>query len=125
VPRFHLSKLTKDFDDKIKKIKKEDDNQIRLNAAVKFNDLKLYAKSMSALDEQITKELSSKSNDKIKMVHSVGLSTVSLILIGIIIFKIIKSRRNKNKNKPTNTVKVVYDAESNQLRVQDNTETTQ
>lgn len=125
MPRFHLSKLTKDFDDKIKKIKKEDDNQIRLNAAVKFNDLKLYAKSMSALDEQITKELSSKSNDKIKMVHSVGLSTVSLILIGIIIFKIIKSRRNKNKNKPTNTVKVVYDAESNQLRVQDNTETTQ
>jgi hypothetical protein len=72
-----------------------DDNRIRLNTSVKFNDLKLYAKSMSALDEQITKELSSKSNDKIKMVHSVGLSTVSLILIGVIIFKIMKSRRNK------------------------------
>jgi len=69
VPQFHLSKLTEDFNDKIKKTQNEDANQIKFSSEVKFNDLKLYAKSMSALDEQITKELSSKSIDKIKMVH--------------------------------------------------------
>lgn len=99
-----------------------DENQISFNTAVKFNNLKLYAKSMSAFDEHVTNELSSKSNDKIKMVHSVGLWTVALMLTGIILFKIIKSLKTKNKNQPIDTVKVVYNAQSDQLQVQDNTE---
>ncbi|KAF0767683.1 Envelope fusion protein [Aphis craccivora] len=66
---------------------------------------------MSALDEQITKELSSKSIDKIKMVHSIGLSTNN------------KIKEKKHKNKPTKTMKVIYNSESNQFQVQDNTET--
>jgi len=37
---------------------------------------------LSALDEQKTKELSSKSDDKVKMVSSVGLSTISIRYIG-------------------------------------------
>lgn len=122
VPQFHLSKLTEHFNDKIRQQQPEGENQINLNTAVKFNDLKIYAKSMSTLDEQITNELSSKSNDKIKTVHSVGISTIALILTGIILFKIIKSLKTKNKTKPLDTVKVVYDAQNNQLQVQDNTE---
>jgi len=124
VPQFHLSKLTKHFNDKIKNQKSREDKQISLNTAVKFNDLKLYANSMSDLDEQILKELTSKSNDKIKMVHSVGLSTVSIILIGVILFIIIKSLKRKKKNKLLDTVKVVYNAENNQLQVHDITEST-
>lgn len=123
VPQFHLSKLTEHYNDNIKQQKPlVNENKISLNTAVKFSDLKLYAKSMSALDEQITNELSSKSNDNIKMVHSAGLSTVALMLTGIILFKIIKSLKTKNKNKPVDTVKVVYNAQSNQLQVQDNIE---
>lgn len=47
VPKFHLPRLTEHFNDKIKLQQSEDENKISLNTAVKFNDLKVYAKSMS------------------------------------------------------------------------------
>lgn len=48
VRQFQLSRLTKHLNNKIKKQNTEDENQLSINTVVKLNDIKLYAKSMSA-----------------------------------------------------------------------------
>lgn len=116
VPQFQLP--TGKFNTIIKNQKENNANHH--NSATKFNDLNIYAKSMTALDEQLKNELTNEYKEKVTTVHTTALSALLMILLGITIFKISKYMRKRNKNKISETVQVIHNTESNSLQVQEN-----
>jgi len=123
LPSFHLPDYTESINNKIKKQNIQLDNSEEIRSPQRFNELKLHAKSLAALNKEIDNELISNNRQNITTTHSIGITVITIIIVGIILTKLIKWINNINRqetnNKTTDKLNVVYHIEKNKKQTDD------
>lgn len=123
LPPFHLPNFTENINNIIMKQNVPYDNVDTIEIPRKFNDLKVHAKSLSILNQEMENLLTNNIKEKTANIHSMVITTLTIIIIVAILYKIIKYIRNINKktnNKTDDKLKVVYQVDKNKLQNDNN-----
>ncbi|KAL4122483.1 hypothetical protein QTP88_014805 [Uroleucon formosanum] len=123
LPPFHLPNFTENLNNIIMKQKVPYDNVDTIEIPRKFNDLKVHAKSLSILNQEMENLLTNNIKEKTANIHSIVITTLTIIIIVAILYKIIKYIRNINKkanSKTDDKLKIVYQGDKNKLQNDNN-----
>ncbi|KAL4127063.1 hypothetical protein QTP88_011261 [Uroleucon formosanum] len=123
LPPFHLPNFTENLNNIIMKQKVPYDNVDTIEIPRKFNDLKVHAKSLSILNQEMENLLTNNIKEKTANIHSIVITTLTIIIIVAILYKIIKYIRNINKkanSKTDDKLKIVYQVDKNKLQNDNN-----
>lgn len=123
LPLFHLPNFTENLNNIIMKQNVPYDNVDTIEIPRKFNDLKFHVKSLSILNKEIENLLTNRIKEKTANIHSIVITTLTVIIIMAILYKIIKyvgSINKKTNDKTDDTLKVVYQVDKNKLKNDNN-----
>lgn len=66
--------------------------------------------------------MTSKTKERTTTIHSIGVATILLVIVGSHHFTNIKVSKGKEKKQSAETVKIVYDNQSKEIQVTNNAE---